>query len=156
RVQVVPRIDAGVVSVGELRAHRILAHRLELRDLDIFLADLQDLLPGPMASHLRGGRIDAQKLAGQAKALAVGERDLEHARLLVQQDLGGCRVVGVQTGHSRASWLIEDGDLSAVRQSQRSSRTCTCPSWMRTGKVSVGSYAGAVSASPVRMQKRAP
>src|SRR4029078_2831280 len=108
------------------------------------------------APHLRGGRIDAQKLAGQAKALAVGERDLEHARLLVQQDLGGCRIVGVQTGHSRASWLIEDEDLSAVRQSQRSSRTCTWLSWMRTGKVSVGSYAGAVSASPVRMQKRAP
>src|SRR6185436_12650761 len=52
-VQVVPREDAGVVAVGETRQHRIVADRLERRDLDVALAGLQDLLSRPMPLHFR-------------------------------------------------------------------------------------------------------
>src|SRR6185437_5657782 len=51
-VQIVPGIDPGVVSVGELGPDRIVADRLDLGDRDFALADLQRLLAGAVSAHV--------------------------------------------------------------------------------------------------------
>src|SRR6185436_1201522 len=88
-VEVVPGKDAGAVPVGELRLHRVRADRLERADLDRALADLQHFLPRTVPSHFGRRRIHAQVLERQPEAAAVGERDLQHVRFLVQRDAGG-------------------------------------------------------------------
>src|SRR6185295_9076563 len=82
-VEVVPREDAGVVAVGEARQDRVVADRLERRDLDVALAGLQDLLARPVALDLRRRRVDAHQLERNPEARAVVEADLEHARSLM-------------------------------------------------------------------------
>ena len=56
-VEVVPRIDAGVVAVGERRTDRVVADGFDLRDRDVALADLQHLLARAVAAHFRRRRI---------------------------------------------------------------------------------------------------
>ena len=87
-VEVVPRVDAGVVAVGEARQHRIVADRLDRSDLDVALAGLQHLLPRAVALHLGRRRIDAHQLERDAKGPAVVEADFEDARALMQRDRG--------------------------------------------------------------------
>src|SRR5581483_4864916 len=84
-VQVVPGIDAGAVAVGKDWLHGVRADRIERTDLDIALAGLQHFLSGPVAFHLSRRRVDAQVLVRQPEALAIGKRDLQHARFLVQR-----------------------------------------------------------------------
>ena len=96
-IEKVPRIDAGIVAIGEGGLYRVGADRLDMLDLDILLADLQDLLARPMAAHFRGRRVDPQKLAGERKRLAVGKRDFQHAGLLVQLDFRRAGGVPVRT-----------------------------------------------------------
>src|SRR5206468_8643598 len=52
-VEKIPGIDARTVAVGEGEQDRVGADRLDVCDLDVPLADLQDLLARPMAAHLR-------------------------------------------------------------------------------------------------------
>src|SRR5437016_5371994 len=52
-IQVVPGKNAGVVAVGKSRLHRVVAHRLEHRQVDAALAGLQHLLARPVALHFR-------------------------------------------------------------------------------------------------------
>src|SRR5438876_10408248 len=60
-VQIVPGVDAGVVTVGELRPDGVVADRLEFRDRDFALADLQRFLAGPVPAHIRRGRVNAEE-----------------------------------------------------------------------------------------------
>ena len=75
-VEVVPRVDARLVSVGKLGTYRIVADGFHFGDRDLALADLQRFLAGPVATHFGGWRIDSQELIRQPKAGAVGERKL--------------------------------------------------------------------------------
>src|SRR4030095_10788614 len=79
-VQIVPGINPGVVTVRKSRTQRIVAHRLDVGDRYIALADLQGFLSRPMAAHFGRRRIDAQEFVWKAKRAAVREADLEHAR----------------------------------------------------------------------------
>src|SRR5436309_2159226 len=83
-VQIVPGVDAGVVTVGELRPDGVVADRLEFRDRDFALADLQRFLAGPVPAHIRRGRVNAEEFVGQTEVRAVGERQLHQARCLMQ------------------------------------------------------------------------
>ena len=87
-VQVVPREDAGLVAVGETRQDRVVADRLERRDLDLALARLQDLLPRPVALHFRRRRIDAHQLERDPEDRGVVEADLENPGSLVNREGG--------------------------------------------------------------------
>src|SRR5262249_30479639 len=90
-VEVVPRVDASVVAVGDRRTDCVAAHGLDFLDRDVPLADLQHFLPRPMAADLGRRRIDAQEFVRQSERPLVAVRDLEDARGLVQLDLGGDR-----------------------------------------------------------------
>jgi hypothetical protein len=54
-----------------------MTHRLDVIDVDVFLAHLQDFLSGAVALDLRRRGVHAQVLAGQLEALTVVEGDLE-------------------------------------------------------------------------------
>src|SRR6478735_8846604 len=49
-VQVIPRIDAGVMRVGKMRLHRVIADRVQRGDQHLALAGLQRLLSCTMAA----------------------------------------------------------------------------------------------------------
>src|SRR5437762_2329827 len=66
-VEVVPRVDAAFVPVGEFRADGIVSDRLDFGDGDVALSKLQGFLSGTMAANLRRRRIDAQEFVRQAK-----------------------------------------------------------------------------------------
>jgi len=53
-VQVIPTVDSGVVIIVEGELDRVMTHRLDALDVDVFLADLQDFLPRPMSLHFGG------------------------------------------------------------------------------------------------------
>jgi hypothetical protein len=76
-VEVIPRIDPGVVQIVEFNPDGVIADRFQLHDPDMGAAVDQSLLPRTVPLHLRGWALDAQILGGKAKVAAVVERDLE-------------------------------------------------------------------------------
>src|SRR6185503_16688691 len=46
-----PAVDAGVVAVVEAQHHRVVADRLDRRDVDVALARHEHALPGAVALH---------------------------------------------------------------------------------------------------------
>src|ERR1022692_2262196 len=95
-VEVVPGVNAGFVPVGELGPDRIVAHRFDLGDRYLALADLQRFLAWAVAAHLGGRRIDAQELGRKPEVRAVGERKLHQARALMQLDFGGNQGIRIE------------------------------------------------------------
>ena len=66
-VQLLPGVQAGVVSVVEAQAHRVVAHRLDGADPDPLLPDLQDVLPGPWPRTSAEGEYTRRYSAVQEK-----------------------------------------------------------------------------------------
>jgi hypothetical protein len=87
-IESIPGVDAGVVLVIEMEADGVVAHRVDMGNVDILFAHLQDLLSGTMALNLGGGGEDPEILSGIAEFTAVIEADLQYAGLLVQMDFG--------------------------------------------------------------------
>src|SRR5256884_7238474 len=108
-VQIVPRINAGAVPVGEYRLNRVRADRLEHANLDLAFAGLEHLLPRPVAAHLCRRGVHAQELVRQPEAAAVREADLHHARFLVQLDLDR----NVSAGHLGSRFIAEALEIRA-------------------------------------------
>ena len=54
-VQRVPGIDAGIMAVVEMQADGVVTDLLDLVDIHVFLADLENLFPRPVSLHFRGG-----------------------------------------------------------------------------------------------------
>ena len=52
-VKIFPGVEPGIVTIVEDEAYRIVPNRLDGRDLNMFLAGLQDVLSGAMALDLR-------------------------------------------------------------------------------------------------------
>src|SRR5664280_814534 len=102
-VEVIPRKDAAFVTVGKDRLHGIVADRLQRLQPDLALARLQHLLARAVALHFGGRRVDAHQLERNAKALAIVETDLEHARALVHGDDGRLRSLRSEAGHGGRS-----------------------------------------------------
>src|SRR6185437_983434 len=88
-VEILPGVDPRVVTVGERRPQCIVPDRLDACDGHVALPGLQRLLAGAVAAHLGGRRMHPQEFVRQPEMAAVGERDLEDARRLVELDLGG-------------------------------------------------------------------
>src|SRR5690606_9730726 len=63
--QILPAVNAGVVAVVEMQVQGVVAGRLDMRDLYVFLAVLKLFLAGAVAPHFGAGRLDAQVFAGQ-------------------------------------------------------------------------------------------
>src|SRR5512144_2620158 len=61
--------------------------------------------------------MDAQELVGETERAPVGERDLEHARRLVELDLGGSGGRGVEAGHRAVAESSRERTSLAQRQS---------------------------------------
>src|SRR5690242_15935038 len=91
-----------------------------------------------MAAYLGRGRVHAQKLAGQAEHLAVGERHLEYLGALVQNDLGGLRM-----GHRRGlpRWRERRFDTIAIITERRRPHWWGAGISTCNGTVTVLSYA---------------
>src|SRR5688572_7658050 len=89
--QVLPREDAGVVTIGEHRPDRIVSDRFEVLDRHVALADLKHFLTRTVAADFGRWRVDAQVLVGKLERATIRERDLQHARGLVCLDLGRMR-----------------------------------------------------------------
>jgi hypothetical protein len=51
-VKILPGVEPAIVAIVEYQAYRIVPNRFDGRDLNIFLAGLQDLLAGAMALDL--------------------------------------------------------------------------------------------------------
>ncbi len=75
-----------------------MADWLDGGDADLVFAELQGLLSGPMAAHLRRGRVDTQVLEGQRVLHAVVKDDLEHPRLRAQAQVCDTRFHGHPKG----------------------------------------------------------
>src|SRR5262245_38447513 len=82
-VQILPRIDAGVVPVRELGTNRIVADGLDLGNRHGALARLQRLLSRAVSAHFGGGRVHAQEFVRQLERASILERELEVAGLVV-------------------------------------------------------------------------
>src|SRR5258706_11275979 len=78
-VEVIPRINARVVAVGEFWPDRIVVHGLQVADRHVALADLHHLLPRSLPATLRQSRIDEQAFAGHARDHATGDYELDYA-----------------------------------------------------------------------------
>ena len=129
-VQVIPGVDAALVTVREFRADRVMADLLDFGDGHLALADLQRLLARAVAAYFSRGRIDAQKLVRQAKARAVGERELHRPRGLVKLDLCGNRRAGIEAGHGRVLYPHVSGGFAEVVQRAANARQafpCAAP-----------------------------
>ena len=87
-VEQVPRINAGIVSIGECQLDSVVTHGFDRLNFDIFFAGLQRFLARPVAAHLGRRRLHAQQLVRQAEAAAVGKPDFHHPRPLVELYLG--------------------------------------------------------------------
>jgi multisubunit Na+/H+ antiporter MnhE subunit len=70
-IQVAPDVDPGIVAVVEHELDPIVSHGLDRGYTDIFLAELQNLLPGTVTLNLSGGRIDSQILTRQLEVSPV-------------------------------------------------------------------------------------
>ncbi|MDB5802633.1 MAG: phoB [Rhodocyclales bacterium] len=99
QVEMVPAVEAGIVTVGEDQFHRIVAHRLDGYNGYIALASLQHFLADPVTAHLRRGRIDAQQLMTEVGAHTVVKMDFQQTRLLVQTQFGRDWSITVQARH---------------------------------------------------------
>ncbi len=71
------------MSVIEKQAYGIIPHGLDVHDVHVLLAHLQNLLSRPVSLHFCRWRVDTQILARQSKTMLVVEHDLECAGLLV-------------------------------------------------------------------------
>jgi hypothetical protein len=71
------------VLVVEVEADGVIAYRVDMGNVDILFAHLQNLLPRTMALNLGGGGEDPQILGGIAEFASIIEADLQYAGLLV-------------------------------------------------------------------------
>src|SRR4030066_2524697 len=55
-MQVLPGVDAGGMTIVEVQAHRVAADRLDVGDVHLLLAELQDFLARPVTAYLGGPR----------------------------------------------------------------------------------------------------
>jgi hypothetical protein len=78
------------VLIIEVQTDGIVSHRIDMGNIHLFFADLQDLLSRAMALYLRRRGKDPKILCGIAEFTAVVKADLQDAGLLVQMDL--CRI----------------------------------------------------------------
>src|SRR6266576_5758923 len=76
-VEVIPRVNARPVAVGECWTKCVVAYGLDVFNRDVTLAGLQCLLSRSVATHFGGRRIDAKEFIRKAKASSVGEHQLE-------------------------------------------------------------------------------
>src|ERR1700676_5304785 len=83
-VEIVPGVDAGLVSVREPGTNRVVPDRFDLRNGDLAFADLQRFLAGTVAAYFGGRRIDSEEFVRKPKTRAVGKRELHHARGLME------------------------------------------------------------------------
>ena len=90
KIQVLPRKDAGGVTIRKRRLHRVIANRLQRSQTNFALAGLQNLLPRPVALNLGRGGVDAHQLKRNAKSRAVGKTDFKHAGLAVNRYVLRC------------------------------------------------------------------
>lgn len=77
------------MTIIENESDRVVSDLLDIDDVDVFLAQLQDFLPGTVASHFRRRGKDSQVLTGQFKSLSIVKRYLQHPGLLMQFDIDG-------------------------------------------------------------------
>src|SRR5690606_13340738 len=98
-VEVVPGVQAAVVTVREHRLDRVVAHRLEAEYVYVALALLQHLLTGAVSAHFGGRRVHPQELERQAEDAAVVEGDLQHPAGSAEGDAGGELSVLVESCH---------------------------------------------------------
>jgi hypothetical protein len=87
-VEVVPGVNSGRVAIGKRRLHRVRPHRLKGTDLHVGLSHLQHFLSRPVAAHFCRGRMHPQEFIGKPESPAVGKRDLQRARFLMQRNAG--------------------------------------------------------------------
>src|SRR5207342_2042871 len=59
-VEIIPRVDAGIVAIRERRPYRVMADGLETGDRHVALADLERFLARTVSPHFGGGRVHAQ------------------------------------------------------------------------------------------------
>ena len=90
-VEVIPRVNAGGVTVGERGLQRVIADRLDGAQIHIALAHLQGFLPRPMAAHFGRRAHHAQKFERIVEARTIRKRHLEAAAHLMHLDIGGER-----------------------------------------------------------------
>src|SRR5439155_924507 len=109
-VQIVPRINAGAVPVGEYRLNRVRADRLEHANLDLAFAGLEHLLPRPVAAHLCRRAVHAQEFVRHVKA--AGTHDEVRRQTETQQHPG--RDIAVPGTHQPAD-LAEHEVLRLAR-----------------------------------------
>ena len=69
------------MAVVEVQPHGVDADRLDLRDPDVLLGELELALAAAVAAHLGRRRVDAQVLEGQGVPRAVRPLDLDDAGL---------------------------------------------------------------------------
>src|SRR5262249_25563539 len=86
-VEVLPRIDAGVVEIVELDLDSVIADGLELENADMHAAGDDLLLRRAMALHLGRGAFDAQEFRWIGEMRAVVEIDLEALFRFLEADL---------------------------------------------------------------------
>src|SRR5690606_7451803 len=101
-----PGIDAGVVSVGKAGPHGIVPDGFQRFDIDLALAGLQNLLADAVPAHFGRWAVDAEQFEGQAKLLSRAEGDFEHARALVQYQLGRDGGVFAQACHESSLYCM--------------------------------------------------
>ncbi len=87
-IEGVPGVDAGIVLIIKVETDGVVAHRVDVGDIHLLFAYLQNLLPWTMALNLGGGGEDPEIFCGIAEFAAVVEADLQYAGLLVQMDFG--------------------------------------------------------------------
>src|SRR5471032_2916594 len=126
-VQVGPGVQAGVVAVGEGRLHRVVADRVQRGNADFALAHLQNFLALSVAAHFGRWRVHAQQLEGNRERGAVVKADVEHARFVVDRQVGrlrgggGCThfvvfdIVCQRVVYSRAAMRAGSGAISYDR-----------------------------------------
>src|SRR5436309_3404564 len=88
-VEIVPAVEAGVVTVIEENSDGVVANRLQTGNLHVALPADDLLLRGPVSLHLGAWRFDTQIFGGQGKGLTGIERDGQRGFRLVEPHLCG-------------------------------------------------------------------
>lgn len=88
-VQILPAVNAGIVTVVENKTHGVTADRLNAFDVHIALSDLKFCLIGRVSRHFRRGRKDTKKFEGKRKALSVIKSNVKTLALFVQAHVNG-------------------------------------------------------------------
>ena len=86
------------MAVVEDQLQRVMPDRLNGRDADLMLAELQGFLSHAMPTDSRRGGVHPQVLERQLETTAVVERHVEDARLRAKLDGGGVGHVGMMGG----------------------------------------------------------